>query len=143
MRHSYQDIQARIPEQAQWHDAHGVPRYTSFSPYDCPDPYAVEVLLMEITCQHCGREFNVEVHNGPVGDAGRLAKQITSGRITYGEPPHHDCPGDLLHSKSVRILRYHMRRSGDEWMRETRFEIGLDQSAQRPFTSTMAGQTGR
>lgn len=129
MRHSYRDIRARIPERIQWYDSHGVPRYTPFTPDDCPDPYAVEVVLMEIACQHCDGRFNVEVHNGPVGDASRLAKEVGSGRITYGEPPVHDCPGDLLHSQPLRTLQFYMRRSGEEWKRETRLETTLEQES--------------
>jgi hypothetical protein len=99
-----------------------VPRYTPFTPGECPSPYAVEVVLMEIACQHCHRRFQVELHNGPVGDASRLAKEVKSGRVNYGDPPHHDCPGDMVNSEPLRIVEFHMRRSGEDWKRDTSFE---------------------
>ena len=125
MRHQYRDIRIRIPEEIQWHDYHGVPRYTPFSPNDCPEPYAVEVLLMEIACQHCGKHFNVQLHNGPLGDAARLASEVKSGRIAYGEPPPHHCAGDVVTSRPLRILEFYMRQSGQEWKRDTGLEVSL------------------
>jgi hypothetical protein len=67
----------------------------------------------------------VQLHNGPVGHAARLASEIKSGRIAYGEPPNHDCPGDVLTSKPLRILEFYARQSGQEWKRETELEVAL------------------
>ena len=132
MKHPYRDIRTRIPEPIQWHDSQGVPRYAAFTPEHCPDPYAVEALLLEIACQHCRRHFTVEMHNGPVGDASRLASEVRSGRINYGDPPSHDCPGDKVTSTPIRVLTFYMRQSGGGWKRDSSLEIQLQpESANR------------
>jgi hypothetical protein len=123
MKHSYHDIRSRIAEPVQWYDAQGVPRYASFTPDESSNPYAAEVVLIEIACRHCQAHFQVELHNGPTGESTRLAQEIKSGRISYGEPPNHACPGDTVNSAAVKVLQYCVRRSGQAWSRETGLEV--------------------
>ena len=115
----HDDIRSRIKEPIQWYDSHGVPRYATFTPDCCSNPYALEVVPIEIACRHCNKHFQVEMNNGPVGEVARLANEIESGRINYGEPPNHGCPGDISNSEALKILEYHDRRSGEEWKRQT------------------------
>jgi len=83
---------------------------------------------MEIACRHCNAHFQVEMQSGPIGEATRLATEIETGRINYGEPPCHDCPGDKVNSQAIKILGYYVR-AGEEWKREERAEVAIPAGA--------------
>jgi hypothetical protein len=55
----YDDIRALTEKKPVWFDEHAVPRYCAFTPDETANIYADEVVLAEIHCQDCGREFHV------------------------------------------------------------------------------------
>lgn len=131
MLESYEDIRSRIPEEPQWWDEHGVPRYAPFHPRHCANIYADEAVLLLIACQNCRALFRVAMsfHSVPrraeVGLV--LAEHIKNGTIHYGDPPNTGCcdPGASMNCEDLAVLEY-WRRSKFEWEREPGLERTLE-----------------
>lgn len=138
MKASYQDIRAAAhPEEPQWWDDNGVPRYIAFHPDHCPDIYTSEVVLLEIECQECREKMLVEIHNDNPCDRLSLSKSVEthirhSGQrnnpfpFHYGDPPYHvgnGCAaGRTMNSLPVRIVQF-WRRVNYVWERVSQYEI--------------------
>ena len=98
MHESYPDIRDRIEEDPTWYDSNGTPRYGEFSPERCPNMYTRTVFLLRIACQHCGREFDVEMHE-------RVFESIEHPQeLHYGDPPAHGCTGDSMNCEDLEVL---------------------------------------
>ena len=111
MKGDYSDIVSRISEQPSWYDSHGTPRYGVFIPDLCPNIYADEIMLAEICCQSCGVVFEVEA-NWDSQYTHQLMRTKLSQRIEdkgwrYGDPPVHDCTGDVMTSIPLQVLRFY------------------------------------
>lgn len=140
MKTNYSDIRDKIKQQPQWYDENGVPRYGKFHPDFCPDVYTDEVILLEISCQDCGKRFLVEMHWGfhlKVFDrhlesfTTKLRQWLKKNRkgwcpIHYGDPPWHNCVGDTMNCIDLRILEF-WKRLDFEWKRLKKFEIKLEE----------------
>ncbi len=126
MRHHYSDIRDRINELPMWFDEHGVPRYGAFSPDRLSNIYAREAALAEISCQSCGRPFNVAMDNTYAGKGRGLCDEIRLGRLHYGDPPNTRCcaTGATMNSVMHRVLEYwlHDLEIHSGWQRDPAFE---------------------
>ena len=149
MKHDYPDIwkladdliAGRKPE---WWDEHGVPRFAPHSPDLCPNIYALEVVLLKISCQSCGEEFKVQMSTSsmhavkhsmifpdlPYRD---LAAQVRAGSIHYGDPPRHDyndnCgAGASMNCWDLAVLEFWVQgdRKQDEWGMKRVPELEID-----------------
>ena len=98
MHSNYGDIRTRITEQPTWYDQSGCPRYGPFDPEMCPNIYAREVVLLEIACQYCKREFLVEMHDSGYTLLGNPTK------LHYGDPPAHGCTGDTMNCDDLQVV---------------------------------------
>lgn len=136
----YEDIRAKIKERPKWYDDNGVPRYSAFSPELCPDIYADEVILLEISCQDCGRRFLVEmswsIHRKVMDRhsenfTNRIRMWLKKEKkdwcpIHYGDPPPHKCVGDTMNCSDLRIVEF-WKRAKFDWKRLKKFEIELEE----------------
>ncbi|HIJ67457.1 MAG TPA: hypothetical protein HPP87_04610 [Planctomycetes bacterium] len=133
MKEAYRDILERISEEPKWYDANGCPRYGDFSPDKCPNIYAREAVLLRISCQECGRHFDVELHSDiysrGMAEALRMwqdkAKRGDKNNwppIHYGDPPCHGCVGDTMNCNDERILEFWVKEDFD-WKRMPELEI--------------------
>lgn len=118
----YKDILERIQEEPTWWDNNGCPRYGEFNPMLAPNVYAIEVLLLLISCQNCRKRFKVEMHfdmldqfnliKDPIVKVPTLKDCIEAKeRIHYGDPPFHNCVGDSMNCYDLKVLEFW--RSGD------------------------------
>lgn len=64
-----------------WWDENGTPRFQPHHPDLCADIYADEVALLKIACQRCGREFLVQMSQGPHAIVQLMAMSSTHGVI--------------------------------------------------------------
>jgi hypothetical protein len=145
---SYQDILSRIKEHPKWYDENGVPRYDDFKPDLAPDIYCDEVILLEISCQDCGRRFFVEMHWTHLDlmlfrrsipnpsfseDIRKWMKEQDKKKIWppvhFGDPPSHGCVGDTENCFDLRIVQFWEKGKGGKWgwVRKPEFEIELQQ----------------
>lgn len=115
MHARYNDIISRIPEAPKWYDQNGVPRYDNFSPDYCPNIYSDGVVLLRIACQHCDRQFDVEMHSDSFAPIKHPQK------LHYGDPPSHGCVGDTMNCEDIAVLQVWYRKKLD-WKREKKFE---------------------
>ncbi len=135
MKAEYEDITKRIQELPLWWDSDGVPRYDSFIPDMCPDIYADEVLLIEISCQSCNQRFHVEQHWSIMSV---IAKNIPRpsdymkgedkgelSRIHYGDPPRHGCIGDTMNCWDLRVVQFWRHDNSRNWIRDHDLEMPL------------------
>lgn len=128
----YDGIRKRIPEEPKWHDCHGVPYYDEFRPDDVPDIYADRAVLYLISCQACGKEFQVvaQEYSGnqfaPTRRCQRLETADDLLMLHFGDPPRHDCPGagNSMNCWDLRVLQY-WRRENFKWIRVPEMEIDL------------------
>lgn len=126
---NYADITSRIKEQPKWWDAHGVPRYDNFNPRLISNIYASEVMLMKIECDSCRRKFDVEMTKRPRTDSDSLANMIayigTGLGIAphYGDPPRHDCVGDVMNSTALKIKEFWRKDVQAGWVRMPECEV--------------------
>ena len=125
----YQDIKKRIKEAPRWFDENGVPRYDEFHPSLSPNIYADEVVLMEISCQDCGRRFFVEMSwstsFGILDGIVPLHKRIEDKLIHYGDPPNDCCDcGATMNCNDLEIIQF-WSRDKFEWERNKKYEIVL------------------
>jgi len=124
MKHSYPDLVSRLG-QPLWWDEHGTPRYQPFHPKLCPNIYANQCCLMEVSCQECGQVFKVQLSSGPFHQC-PLSEIIPDHRIHYGDPPAagHDpkcVAGSTMNSDPIRVLEFWTRNKFD-WKRQRKFE---------------------
>lgn len=129
MRCSYSDIRDRISEQPKWWDERGVPRYCDFSPREVADIYSLQVALVSIECQSCGREFKVafssNVFDQLLGRA-TLEEAVRARTLHYGDPPNIGCcpAGATMSSILGTVLEFWEDR-GAEFERRPDLE-GID-----------------
>lgn len=117
MNADYEDITSRIEEKPQWWDANGVPRYGEFEPDMCPDIYSAHIALLRITCQACGKPFDVEMHLDVIAS---LKKEFAPTAWHYGDPPRHGCVGDTMNCMDIECLQAWVRDGGEykfDWAR--------------------------
>jgi hypothetical protein len=133
MNNDYTDIRRRIPEEPKWFDEHAVPRYDDFHPSRVADIYAREAVLARITCQGCGRPFNVAFSANVLTfhpEPKSLASLIKAKDLHYGDPPNIQCcPADpTMNSEPQHVLEYWRRGTKEEekwfeWIRDPAFEL--------------------
>jgi hypothetical protein len=128
----YRDITERITEPPKWWDENGVPRYAEFEPHLAANIYAVEVALVEIACQACGKHFEVAFSGqggAGAGENGRsMANKIRGGEMEYGDPPDYgNCrDGATMTCYNLRVIQYWIRPKGwGDWIRDPILEINL------------------
>jgi hypothetical protein len=131
MFEDYSDITERIAETPKWWDENGVPRYVEFAPYRAANIYAVEVVLLDISCFICLRRFQVAL-SGQGGakrdeDGVSLADMICSGEIDYCDPPNYgNCSsGAATGCFNLAVLQYWRRDTPRDWERNPSLEIVL------------------
>ena len=128
MNRNYLDITSRIKEEPTWWDSNGVPRYGDFLPNMCSDVYAREVALIRISCQACGREFDVEVSWGAMDLMTTKSSPLSTriSQIHYGDPPNVECcpAGPTMNSEPICLLQFWDRgyESKHEWRRREDLE---------------------
>lgn len=115
MKSNYRDIRDRIPEEPEWYDQNGVPRYGKFDPALCPNIYSNQVFLLKIACQDCHREFRVEMHSDWYDVVRHPSK------LHYGDPPIHECVGDTMNCVDLEVLQV-WRRLDHKWERVPELE---------------------
>jgi len=147
MKASYKDIKRRIKEPVLWYDYNGTPRYDKFHPSLSPNIYADEVILLEISCQNCGRRFLVEMNCSKLSTdffgermepfSERIKKWKESKKelkekgmhiwppVHYGDPPIHNCIGDTMNCYDLEIVEFWHRPEFD-WHRKKEYEIELE-----------------
>jgi len=125
----YADIVSRLGPPLWW-DERGVPRYAPFQPWMCNNVYAVEVCLLEIRCQECGRHFLVarawDEWLGEVYGLPRVSVEIESGQLHWGDPPYHNCAGDSENCEDLKVLAF-WRKDGLDWRRDRSLEGRLEE----------------
>jgi hypothetical protein len=144
VKHEYPDIAAlagrcTYDRQPQWWDENGVPRFAPHHPTLCPCIYAIEVVLLKISCQSCGQEFLVQLSVSemtrvrhmrlyPKNPYRTLEDRVCDGSIHYGDPPRHDdndnCgAGASMNCWDLAVVQFWRRT--DEWIRKPELEIEL------------------
>ncbi len=131
MRNSYTDIRSRISSPPFWWDENAVPRYGDFDPRYIPNIYANECVLFLITCQACGRAYQVCMS----GRHPLLAEKIGAKTLRYGDPPNacdDDClSGASMTSEPRRVLGYWHRplevdgKLNGKWVRDPELEVEI------------------
>lgn len=118
MHRRYHDILSRIAEDPSWWQQGGVPRYGAFEP-DAAGIYARELALVRIACQFCRTPFVVLIENS--AQERRIAKEIRSKTLAYGDPPNIGCCDEGLPSNTVtvRVIEY-WARAHPEFVEENR-----------------------
>lgn len=134
MKNDYDDIRERIATPPLWWDEHGVPRYCAFSPRFVASIYAIEVVLLRVTCQSCERPFEVALSWNRIEEAlhkrAPLVDRIRMNALEYGDPPNVGCcaAGPTMNSVPRRVLEYwraSMARVTVEWERDPTLEVEL------------------
>lgn len=116
MHENYKDITSRIAEPPKWWDENGAPRYDEFHPDYCPDIYAHTVILLRISCQNCGRQFDVEM-------SASAFSELNPRTAHYGDPPAHNCTGDSMNCEDLAVLQVWRRLTSlKEWKRHPKLE---------------------
>lgn len=150
MNSSFEDITKQLGE-PKWYDDLGYPRYCIFNPDKISNIYACCTALLTISCQGCGREFEVAVnytdHNfyRCFGEKMRavagtdnfqinkfivpflntLTPEDFANAFHYGDPPNHGCIGDSMNVFDLRINQFWLRLKLD-WKRYKQFEIEME-----------------
>lgn len=108
-----------------WWDQNGTPRFVKHHPRHCPDIYADTVVLMEIACQSCHREFEVQMSSG-------LFRNIRlqgpgKGMPNYGDPPNVGCcpSGATMTCDDLRILEWWDRNNKTRTWKRVRKNEGV------------------
>lgn len=128
MKHDFNDITSRISEPPAWWDKNGTPRYGEFNPDAGPDIYADREVLLWITCQSCGRRFNVEMSSSSLGRIRHKAMlrgvsnenpavEFVPLALHYGDPPAHGCVGDTMNCWDIAVLESWSKKDFGEWER--------------------------
>jgi len=126
MHCDYSDIRDRLGKPL-WFDEAGVPRYCDFHPARCANIYAMEAVLLVITCQMCHEEFRVAISRDDEKDP-PLHALILKKELEYGDPPNACCDiGAPTSSEPHRVLEYwsraHVQYEPPTWRRDDRFEV--------------------
>lgn len=91
-----------------WWDENGVPRFEPHHPRLCPDIYADQVALVQISCQGCGREFPVQMSwsasdmmrsmalSGVFGPAAKLLADAIDGWESLWRSDNNDQPPERI-----------------------------------------------
>ncbi len=129
MKNSYDDIRAAAGEPLWW-DENGVPRYAEFSTDHLANIYAHEAALAEITCQGCGKPFQVAFSRSSLDRKRSLREEIETKELHYGDPPNEGCclAGPTMNSEPRRVIQYWWRAFfGHDlrWQRDERLEIDI------------------
>ena len=121
----YSDILERIHEPPVWFDEHAVPRFNLFTPYQCANIYASQVVLFLIECQSCKREFLVAMSWAKHDEKSSLADDVKSQQLNYGDPPNVDCcqSGPTMMSVPRRVLEFWTQDR--DWKRVPELEINV------------------
>jgi hypothetical protein len=113
MKHTYECIRSRIPEDPKWFDEDGVPRYDAFTPRLTANIYARQSCLLLIECQNCGQDFRVAMswrthEHAFGGKSSDLATRVADGTIHYGDPPNIECcpAGPTMNSVPRKVLEF-------------------------------------
>jgi hypothetical protein len=144
MNHHYRDIIDKLGPPLWW-DEHAVPRYCPFSPDECANIYADEVVLLEIACQSCGAIFRVAMSSSRFQriceaakyenelfakevEEQKLCDDISEKLLHYGDPPNnHCCPaGPTMNCIDRRVLEY-WKREKQEWVRDSSYEVEIEE----------------
>lgn len=135
MKHHFSDIRDAIQTDPFWFDENGTPRYATFHPSMVSDVYASEAVLLLVTCQSCGQEFQVAMsRNSSKLSAGNLtpfADLIKARELHYKDPPNacaqEGCPGSTMNSEPRRVLEYWSKGHAIpwEWQRDTAYEVDV------------------
>lgn len=137
MNRSYEDLMALTSVKPSFFQKDGVPRWGAFQPGTSTDVYAVEAVIMEISCQSCDGRFHVLMERRSHGEPTTLAQRIADGSIHYGDPPNVGCcpGGPSMNSEPVRILEYWSRERMD-WTRNSSLEVPMRRMGD-PMTDAM------
>jgi hypothetical protein len=110
MKQSYADIRENVSLPILWFDEAAVPRFAPFHPRLATNIYASEVALMEIECQSCGHPFLVAVSYERYAGT-KIADDIKTREIHYGDPPNVDCcaSGPSMNSVPKKVIEYWAR----------------------------------
>jgi len=100
MNNTFEDITDKLGEPT-WYDEHGFPRYCEFHPSRTANIYGYFCVLLRISCQYCGKEFEVSITMDGI-DMMRLRGEDINWH--YGDPPNHGCTGDSMNSEPREIL---------------------------------------
>lgn len=133
MKASYRDVlEAAHPKLPLWWDMHGVPRFVPYAP-GLQSIYAREEALLQVSCQGCGRMFEVGVYDDPlVGsdvtrEGGLMRSGLEAGQeLYYGDPPNVCCRvGATMSSLSRRVIQFWTRGadSAGRWVRRPELEL--------------------
>ena len=131
MNQPYDDITSRLGYPLWW-DEVAVPRYDPFHPSLCANIYATQAALVKIRCQNCGTPFEVAFSwsgMDRVKGSCDLATQIEQHALSYGDPPNVCCcpGGSTMTSDADRVLEFWERELLDEWKRNARYEVSVEE----------------
>ena len=134
MHCDYSDIRDLIQQAPLWFDERAVPRYAQFEPGRAANIYCDECALVEITCQGCGKAFQVAFSSdvmrriatfpdGTVKERPTLAEHIGGKTLHYGDPPNIGCcaAGPTMNSEPQRVLEY-WRRHHQQYVKDGRVQ---------------------
>ena len=132
MKSRYSDITSRIADSPKWYDINGTPRYDIFHPKLSPNIYAKQVVLMEISCQHCQKRFFVEMNWGmpeQLDEYMKFGKHLERfeeriHHLHYGDPPNHHCTGDSMNCEDLRIVEF-WNNEDFKWKRLEQHEVTI------------------
>lgn len=120
MNQNYRDIISKIDITPLWFDEHGVPRYCDFAPRHLANIYAVECVLMRVSCQGCAMQFLVAMSGSHaerlIDRSPLLWELIEAMTIHYGDPPNVACcpAGPTMNSVPRQVIEYWRRRTSSE-----------------------------
>ena len=136
MHQHYEDILNRIAELPTWFDDGGVPRFAKFSPQCLGNIHASGAALAEVSCQGCGRVFQVALTEAFASNGFSLGDEIRLARVHYGDPPNVWCcgSGPSMNSVMHRVLEYWFRdhEISTSWQRESAFEGLVSDTPRNP-----------
>ena len=113
----------------------------SFSPRSLGNIYVAEAALAEISCQGCGRRFQVALSDAFVERRYGLNDAIRLRRADYGDPPNIGCcaTGPTMTSVMHAILEYWCRDEvAQDWVRDPTFEGPVAEGRLEPSDTVAA-----
>ena len=127
MNVSYSDIlDAAFPKLPLWWDRRGVPRFVEYAP-GLQSVYADQDVLLQVSCQGCGRLYEVGVCREQYMGGGFNPKfAVEQGhRFYYGDPPNNCCEaGATMTAIPRRVIQFWMRGTGGtRWERRSDLEV--------------------
>ncbi len=121
MHHDYKDIRDRIPQEPEWFDMGGIPRYNKFKPDMISNIYAHTAVLALISCQSCEEKFLVAMHY----DIFETMPEPKA--LHYGDPPRHGddehrtCVGTTMNCNDLAVVEVWIKSAGS-WERQPEYE---------------------